>query len=201
MDSKKNKVGGKRKGKRTRKGKQDKNELFKALEIKIGIEREEFDSCYEEFMKICPKGKMTKDQFHDKSKEILGEKAGMMGDALFRVFDEDGSGTMDFEEYIMAINCTNLTEPKEKLTWIFNVFDEDGGGSIDIDEVIKLVIGLFAIGGVEADKEVLLSCVQEILEAIDENNDGEITKEEFVENAMKSNFIRNLIGEGENEDE
>ena len=48
-------VGGKRKGKRTRKGKQDKNELFKALEIKIGIEREEFDSCYEEFMKICPK--------------------------------------------------------------------------------------------------------------------------------------------------
>ena len=72
---------------------------------------------------------------------------------------------MDFEEYIMAINCTNFTEPKEKLTWIFNVFDEvrhieacplviinfhkDGGGSIDIDEVIKLVIGLFAMGGVE----------------------------------------------------
>ena len=31
---------------------------------------------------------------------------------------------MDFEEYIMAVNCTNFTEPKEKLTWIFNVFDE-----------------------------------------------------------------------------
>ena len=47
----------------------------------------------------------------------------------------------------------------------------------------------------QADKEVLLSCVQEILEAIDEDNDGEITREEFVENAMKSSFIRNLIGE------
>ena len=44
---------------------------------------------------------------------------------------------------------------------------------------------------------MLLSCVQEILEAIDEDNDGEITKDEFVENAMKSNFIKNLIGEGE----
>ena len=31
---------------------------------------------------------------------------------------------MDFEEYIMAINCTNFSEPKDKLTWIFNVFDE-----------------------------------------------------------------------------
>ena len=24
----------------------------------------------------------------------------------------------------MAINCTNFSEPKDKLTWIFNVFDE-----------------------------------------------------------------------------
>ena len=31
---------------------------------------------------------------------------------------------MDFGEYIMAINCTNFTEPEAKLTWIFNVFDE-----------------------------------------------------------------------------
>ena len=36
---------------------------------------------------------------------------------------------MDFEEYIMAINCTNFTEPKDKLTWIFNVFDEVNFGS------------------------------------------------------------------------
>ena len=48
---------------------------------------------------------------------------------------------------------------------------------------------------VQCDKEVLLSCVQEILEAIDEDNDGEITREEFVDNALKSSFIRNLIGE------
>merc|ERR1712032_85859 len=148
-------------------------------------------------MKICPKGSMTKEQFLEKSKDILGEQAGVMGEGLFRVFDEDNSGSMDFEEYIMAINCTNFSEPKDKLTWIFNVFDEDGGGSIDIDEVIKLVIGLFTMGGVEPQKEVLLASVQEILEAVDENNDGDITKDEFVENALKSEFIKNLMGEEE----
>ena len=31
----------------------------------------------------------------------------------------------------------------------------------------------------------------------DENNDGDITKDEFVENALKSDFIKNLIGEEE----
>ena len=78
-------------------------------------------------------------------------------------------------------------------TWIFNVFDEDGGGSIDIDEVIKLVIGLANMGGVEAEREFLLACVQDILEAIDVDRDGDITREEFVNNAMKSSFIRNIL--------
>merc|ERR1712032_1386488 len=112
-------------------------------------------------MKICPKGSMTKEQFLEKSKDILGEQAGVMGEGLFRVFDEDNSG------------------------------------SIDIDEVIKLVIGLFTMGGVEPQKEVLLASVQEILEAVDENNDGDITKDEFVENALKSESIKNLMGEEE----
>ena len=47
----------------------------------------------------------------------------------------------------------------------------------------------------QVEKEVLLACVQEILEAVDENNDGDITRDEFVENALKSDFIRNLIGD------
>ena len=49
----------------------------------------------------------------------------------------------------------------------------------------------------QPQREVLLASVQEILEAVDENNDGDITKDEFVENALKSEFIKNLMGEEE----
>ena len=73
------------------------------------------------------------------------------------------------------------------------MFDEDGGGSIDIDEVIKIVIGLFNMNGEIKDKEEILAAVIEIVDIIDENGDGEITKDEFVNNAMKSGFIRNLM--------
>ena len=38
-----------------RKRKEDKNELFKSLEFKIGIERDEFDTTYDDFKKMCPK--------------------------------------------------------------------------------------------------------------------------------------------------
>ena len=38
---------------------------------------------------IILKGKMSKEQFLEKSKELMGDQASLMGEALFRVFDED----------------------------------------------------------------------------------------------------------------
>ena len=167
----------------------DKEKTFKMLEKKVSLSKEEIARNYDDFMALCPSGEMTKTQF-------MEDQGGVMAESLFRVFDEDKSGKLDFTEYMMAFNCTSLSKPEEKLNWIFNVFDEDGGGSIDIDEVIKLVIGLTNMGGVETDKEVLLACVQDIIEAVDADRDGDITREEFVNNAMKSSFIRNLLEEG-----
>ena len=176
-----------KKGKQSQRAKGTKEDMFKALVGKLSLSKEEISQNYDQFMKTCPDGEMTKTQF-------LADQGGSLAESLFRVFDEDGSGSMDFTEYMLANNCTSLAQPQEKLSWIFNVFDEDGGGSIDIDEVIKLVIGLANMGGVEAEREVLLACVQDILEAIDVDRDGDITREEFVNNAMKSSFIRNMLG-------
>ena len=77
--------------------------------------------------------------------------------------------------------------------WIFKVFDEDGGGTIDIDELIKIVIGLFNMNGEILDREVILACVIELMDIIDEDGNGEITRDEFIQNGMKSGFIRNLM--------
>ena len=33
----------------------------------------------------------------------------------FRVFDEDGSGSLDFLEFTLALNCTSLNNPEDKL--------------------------------------------------------------------------------------
>ena len=134
------------------------------------------------------------------------------------MFDEDGSNSIDFEEFMLASNFNN-TCPEDKLgqsktrkmtfssqhhfafsDWIFKVFDADGGGSIDIDEVINIVIGLFNMNGEIKDKEEILAAVIEIVDIIDEDGNGEITRDEFVNNAMKSGFIRNLM-EFFNEDE
>ena len=116
---------------------------MKSVQKKTGLSEEEVKHQLQEFMKTCPSGVMTKKKFVDLSREALGNDANFLADSLFRVFDEDGSGTMDFTEYMLAINATNLDSPEDKLKWMFSVFDKDGGGTISGDEIEALLRGLF----------------------------------------------------------
>ena len=62
-------------------------------------------------------------------------------EALFRIFDDDRSGSIDFQEFILALNITKynkyyddlsynvcvllrITKAEDKLKWIFTVFDK-----------------------------------------------------------------------------
>ena len=49
-------------------------------------------------------------------KQVLGDEAHFLVNAMFRIFDDDNSGTIDFEEFILALNAT-----KSELT-IVNYF-------------------------------------------------------------------------------
>ena len=73
------------------------------------------------------------------------------------------------------------------------MFDRDGRGSIDAAEIQEMVGGLFAMAGVrehlvvvhevnsdldqvDIAQEDLLDCTEDIMEAIDVDGDGDITK-------------------------
>ena len=45
----------------------------------------------------------------------------VLNEALFRVFDEDKSGTLNFFEWYQATNVKNMSTIEEKLNWIFMV--------------------------------------------------------------------------------
>ena len=52
----------------------------------------------------------------------------------------------------------------------------DGGGTIDAMEIYEMVKGLFSMSGMEVSEEEVENCTKEILEAIDVDSDGDITK-------------------------
>ena len=84
---------------------------------------------------------------------------------------------------------SDLNTPEDKLKWMFTASDADGGGSIDVAEIKDIVIGLFRLAGIEEDDDLLETCVTDVLEAVDKDGDGDISKEEFVKNAMQSKLI------------
>ena len=45
-------------------------------------------------------------------------------EGFLQVFDDDKSGKLDFVEYMMAVQSTQLKSPEEKLTWIFRMYDK-----------------------------------------------------------------------------
>ena len=81
---------------------------------------------------------------------------------MFRVFDEDNSGTLNFFEWYQASNVKNMTSIEEKLTWIFTAFDADGGGSIDQEEITEIVRWMFRFAGIEEDPDLLASCIFDV---------------------------------------
>lgn len=96
---------------------------------------------------------------------------------MFAKIDADGSGVIEYSEFVVAsMNEKNLLN-NSKLQTAFKMFDKDGGGSISIDE-IKQVLSF----GQNLDEEV----IAQIIKQVDANGDGEISYEEFAEMMLKN---------------
>ena len=166
---------------------------FLELQDKTGFSEECLRSQHEIFIKICPTGEMTKQTFLDLSRQAMGDQVGFLSDSLFRIFDTDNSGTMDFDEYMLALKATNLTAPSDKLRWIFDVFDNDGSGTISTNEIEFLILGLFKMSGHQVVEGDLEEACKDIMMNVDSDGDGEITRQEFIENGLKSPFVASLL--------
>jgi calcium-dependent protein kinase len=92
-------------------------------------------------------------------------------DDMFSKVDADGSGEIEYSEFVVAtLNEKNLLS-NNKLQTAFKMFDKDGGGSISIDE-IKQVLSF----GQTLDEDVIAT----IIKQVDANGDGEISYDEFA---------------------
>ena len=88
------------------------------------------------FLEDCPDGELTRAQFVEMYMKIFpGGNAEKFSENVFRIFDTDRSGTIDFREFMLALHVTSNGTPEEKLKWAFRMYDVDGNGSIDINEM------------------------------------------------------------------
>ncbi|XP_010568033.1 PREDICTED: troponin C, skeletal muscle [Haliaeetus leucocephalus] len=120
----------------------------------------------------------------DISTKELGTVMRMLGqnptkeelDAIIEEVDEDGSGTIDFEEFLVMMVRQMKEDAKgkseEELANCFRVFDRNADGFIDIEELGEI---LRATGEHVTDEDI-----EDLMKDSDKNNDGRIDFDEFL---------------------
>uniref|UniRef100_A0A0A9H3S4 EF-hand domain-containing protein n=1 Tax=Arundo donax TaxID=35708 RepID=A0A0A9H3S4_ARUDO len=95
--------------------------------------------------------------------------------------DKDGSGTIDFDEFVhMMTDKMGERDARDELYKAFRIIDKDGNGKISDVDIQRLAI--------ETGEHFTLDEVREMIEAADENGDGEIDLEEFMKMMKGTNF-------------
>ena len=123
-------------------------------------------------------GVLTKEEVMEGYEEVFGIQLNEDEiDRIFKNIDLDGSGALDYTEWVIGTLNDQVMLNNQKLKQAFEMFDKDKSGTISADEIKQML-------GFSSALEHKL--VQDIISEVDENGDGEIQFEEFIQmmNAM-----------------
>ena len=92
------------------------------------------------FQRDCPNGQLTRDKFLEVYSSFFPQgNADKFCEHVFRTFDSDNSGKIDFKEFLQAINITSSGRPEQKLEWAFQMYDVNGDGTIEPSEMAEII--------------------------------------------------------------
>ena len=120
---------------------------------------------------LAGQGQITKIAFWDE----IGVTPSAYTDKLFDMIDSDGSGMMDFSEFLCILVTYCVFNRDDILRFAFDCFDADGSGSIDEEEAGQLIKMLN-----EQDPK-FIDNIRLAAEEIRGDEDGQITFDEFRE--------------------
>ncbi|ANZ73505.1 N-myristoylated calcium-binding protein [Komagataella phaffii CBS 7435] len=162
------------------------------------FDRRELQQWYKGFLRDCPSGTMTKDDFIKIYKQFFpfGDPTEFSA-YTFKVLDTDNSGEIDFKEFITALSVTSRGSMEEKLLWSFKLYDLNNDGFIDHDEMLAIVTSIYQMIGsmveLSEDEKTPELRVEKIFNLMDKNEDGKISLQEFQERCKLDPSIINAL--------
>ncbi|XP_070605018.1 guanylyl cyclase-activating protein 2 isoform X2 [Erythrolamprus reginae] len=172
------------------------NEEGETVEIDVA----ELQEWYKKFVIECPSGTLFKHEF----KQFFGvqnnEEASEYVDSMFKAFDKNGDNTIDFLEYVAALNMVLRGKLEHKLRWTFKIYDKDGNGCIDRPELLEIIEAIYSIKeACKSEEERAIpgltpeEVVERIFLVVDENGDGQLSLDEFLDGAQRDKWVMKML--------
>ncbi|KAL5021702.1 hypothetical protein ScPMuIL_000857 [Solemya velum] len=161
---------------------------FNAMEIK---------DWYKEFNETTSGSYMTKSNFHQIYNKMFPGDATNFADEIFRTFDVDGNGKVDFKEFLVGLSVTSCSDLDKKLKWAFDMYDKDGNGVIcleEMEDIIRSVCKMVnAFTNLCQDVEPPEEIAKRIFEELDVDGNNQVTWEEFQKGAKKDQTVVSML--------
>uniref|UniRef100_A0A803K5A3 Recoverin, gene 2 n=1 Tax=Xenopus tropicalis TaxID=8364 RepID=A0A803K5A3_XENTR len=130
-------------------------EVLEDLKANTRYSDDELCKWYESFSKQSPNGKITRTEFEKIYANFFpNSDPKSYARHVFRSFDTNEDGTLDFREYIIALHLTSSGKTSLKLEWAFSLFDVDKNGEISKVEVLEIITAIFKMIPPEEQKNL-----------------------------------------------
>jgi len=159
------------------------------------MDKDAVERQYQNFLKKHPDGQISRKSFHAMMKECYpGTDTEKLERHIFRMYDTNKDGHIDFREFMIVLYIMSNGTPQDNLKQIFKVFDINNDGFISLKELQRIVKDLFHLineeNADEASQELL---AQSAFNEMDENHDGQVSEEEFIEACMNQKKFSTML--------
>eukprot|EP00091_Calanus_sinicus_P000871 TRINITY_DN1082_c0_g1_i3.p1 TRINITY_DN1082_c0_g1~~TRINITY_DN1082_c0_g1_i3.p1 ORF type:complete len:196 (+),score=73.26 TRINITY_DN1082_c0_g1_i3:221-808(+) len=147
-----------------------------------GLDEAQVKEAFNAFVAEHPNGKMKPKDFREMMSKALPKKdASKMEKHVFRIYDSNNDGYIDFSEFMLIFFIMSDGTPEEVLTKIFRVFDVNSDGTITQKEMTKLIKDMYGLLKSEdpnlAAKELISKSA---FAEMDKDQDGKVSTAEFI---------------------
>nr|XP_033783012.1 Kv channel-interacting protein 1 isoform X1 [Geotrypetes seraphini] len=173
-------------------------EGLEPLEAQTNFTKRELQVLYRGFKNECPSGVVNEDTFKQIYSQFFPHgDASMYAHYLFNAFDTAQTGSVKFEDFVMALSILLRGTVHEKLRWTFNLYDINKDGYINKEEMMDIVKAIYDMMGKYTypvlKEDTPRQHVDIFFQKMDKNKDGVVTLDEFMESCQEDdNIMRSL---------
>ncbi|XP_062583064.1 neurocalcin homolog [Saccostrea cucullata] len=154
---------------------------------------------YKGFKFECPNEELSIEEFRNIYRGLFPTgNAEKFAEHVFRAFDENRDGILDFREFMCALSVSSRGTVESKAMMAFKIYDLDRDGFITESEMTEI---LRAMNKMTSENNMGLSPeekTREIFLRMDKNQDGSLSMSEFVKGVQTDSSIMHILTSASN---